>query len=171
MSHAKEPKGTIDFFEECKTKIDADYTAKETEYINSVWDIAANTYQSINPTDERPAINERESEEITEVRRDLRSNLKEGPKTVRDSRAASQPSPGTRGCMKQLATVRTPPVVDRGEPRILSSDRGRSRGRGLKRGQNRIHGLIESSARLEVPLSPATDRILLGQVSLDFIFL
>jgi hypothetical protein len=148
-----------------------DCTAKETEYINSVWDIAANTYQSINPADERPAINERESEEITEVRRELRSNLKDGPKTVKDSRAASQPSPGTRGRVKQLATVRTPPVVDRGEQRIVPSDRGRSRGRGRKRGQDRIHGLIESSARLEVPLSPATGRVLLGQMSLNFIFL
>jgi hypothetical protein len=89
--------------------------------------MAANTYQSMNPTDERPAIHERESEDITEVRRELRS--KDGSKTVKDSRAASQLSPGTRGRMKQAACVRTLPVVDRGEPRIVSSDRGRSRGR------------------------------------------
>jgi hypothetical protein len=49
--------------------------------------MAANTYQSIKPTDERPAINERESEDVTEVRRELRS--KDGPKIVKDSRAAS----------------------------------------------------------------------------------
>jgi len=72
--------------------------------------------------------------------------------------------------VKQVATVKTPPVVDRGEPRLVSSDRGRSRGRGRKRGQDRIHGLTES-ARLEVPLSPATGRMLLGQVSLNFVFL
>jgi hypothetical protein len=203
MRHAKEPKVMIDFFEECKTKIEsafgesmesflslsvteagkpkppvemkrplrvADYSAKETEYINSVWDIAANTYQSINPTDERPEINEGQSEDITEVprTRDLRS--KDCAKPVQDSRAAPQPSPAIRSRVKQVATVKTPPVVDRGEPRLVSSDRGRSRGRGRKRGQDRIHGLTES-ARLEVPLSPATGRMLLGQVSLNFVFL
>ena len=42
--------------------------------------MAANTYQSIKATDERPAINEGKSEDITEVRRELRS--KGGPKTV-----------------------------------------------------------------------------------------
>jgi hypothetical protein len=146
----------------------ADYTAKETEYINSVWDIAANTYQSINPTDERPEINEGQSEDITEVprTRDLRS--KDCAKPDKDSIAAPQPSPAMRGRVKQVATVKTPPVVDRGEPRLVSSDRGRSRGRGRKRGRS---GLIESSARLEVPLSPATGRMLLGQVSLNFVFL
>ncbi len=36
----------------------ADYTAEETEYINSVWDIAANTYQSIEATAELPAISD-----------------------------------------------------------------------------------------------------------------
>jgi hypothetical protein len=148
----------------------ADYTAEETEYINSVWDMAANTCQSIEATTALPAINDGESQDITEVCRELRS--RSGQKAVNDSRGAVQLSAGTHGRVKQMARVRTTPVIDRGQPRNVSSDRGRSRGRGRKRGQDRVHGLIESSARLKVPLSPATGRMLLGlQVILNFRFL
>ncbi len=119
-------------------------------------------------TAERPAINDGKSQDITEVRRELRSSG--GPKPVNDSRGAAQLSAGTQGRVKQMTRVRlgTSLVIDRGEQHIVSCDLRR---RGRKRGQDRINGLIESSARLEVPLSPATGRMLLGQVTLNFRFL
>ena len=174
----------IDFFEECKAQIESefgestdgvlsiacaeppvewrrplrneDYTVEEAEYIKSIWAMAAKTFQSV----------EGGSQDITTVSRDLRS--RDVPKTAKGPGGAAQPVPGRPGREKQKASVRTLPVVGRGEPRIVSSDRGRSRGRGRKRGRS---GLIESSARLEVPLSPSTGRMLLGQVSLNFRYL
>ena len=51
-------------------------------------------------------------------------------------------------------------------------DSGESRaGRGRKRGHGGILDQIEMSARLEVPPSPATGRMLLGQVNLNRRFL
>jgi hypothetical protein len=76
--------------------------------------------------------------------------------------------------VKKTAYVKTTiqsPVIDCGESRIVFSDRGRTRGRGRRRGHGGILGQIETSACLEVPLSPATGRMLLGQVSLNSRFL
>jgi hypothetical protein len=197
MLQAKEPKAMIDFSGECKTQIESafgestdgflsiacaeppvewrrqlrneDYTAEETKYIKSIWEMAAKTYQSIEDTAGPTTVEggsqeistvEGGPQEISTVSRDLRS--KDIPKPAKDPGGA-QPSPGRPGREKQKASVRMLPVVDRGEQRSVSSDRG-----GRKRG--RI-GLIESSARLEVPLSPATGRMLLGQVSLNFRYL
>jgi hypothetical protein len=158
-----------------------DYTAEEAEYIKSIWAMAAKTFQSaeggtfqsaeggsqeisnVEGGSQEISTVEGGSQDITTVSRDLRS--RDDPKTAKGPGGAAQPLPGRPGREKQKASVRTLPVVGRGEPRIVSSDRGRSRGRGRKRGRS---GLIESSARLEVPLSPSTGRMLLGQVRLNF---
>jgi hypothetical protein len=154
-----------------------DYTAEEAEYIKSIWAMAAKTFQSAEGGTFQSAEGgsqeistvEGGSQDITTVSCDLRS--RDDPKIAKGPGGAAQPLPGKPGREKQRATVRTlpvVPVVGRAEPRIVSSDRGRSRGRGRKRGRS---GLIESSARLEVPLSPSTGRMLLGQVSLNFRYL
>ncbi len=76
-----------------------------------------------------------------------------------------------RGRVKKNAFVKTifqSPVIDRGEMHVVSSDRGRTRGRGRNRG---ILGGQIKAVRLNVPLRPATGRMLLGQVSLNSRFL
>jgi hypothetical protein len=212
MRHAKEPKGMINFFEECKAQIESafgegveaflvisgerdtasgmpappgecrrqlrvkDYTAEETEYIHLIWETTANTFQ---PVDRADAIDEGRSSAVANIARHLR------PRAARDSREAAQadlrepePSIGStstsiteRSRLKKRAYVKTisqSSVTDHWESRVVSSDRGRTRGRGRKRG---MPGGQTEAARLDVPLSPATCCMLLGRVSLNLRFL
>ncbi len=146
-----------------------DYTAEETEYIHSIWERAVNTFQSV---DRGKAIDGGQSSAVTNIARHLSLRPRADSRAAQTERSiGSTTSTSTKGRVKKRAYVRTTPqspVTARGESRVVSSDRGRTRERRRKPGMP--GGQIEA-AHLDVPLSPATGRMLLGQVRLSSRFL